>query len=188
MNWFFTIIRVAGASFPGASSLVQLQSELDANAFSERVKRLEDPISCLDTDVPKFSKNLYLEMKKTNNNKLKFGDELYQKYSRPIAILEANGLIDCDSAIGRDSPVAIWVLNPTYVMYLCQLYEDPAKMELLIKQLEECPKGRWLGGKKLAEEIGVPIPVVSACFDIYEAKGYGMCSNEFGTVKYCGVA
>jgi len=38
----------------------------------------------------------------------------------------------------------------------------------------------------LAKEIKLPLPVVAACFQIYESKGYGVCSAEIGAVIYCG--
>ena len=43
MEWFIRLVRIAGASFPGASSLVQFQSELSAIQFENRLKALEDP-------------------------------------------------------------------------------------------------------------------------------------------------
>ena len=51
MNWFFKFVRIAGASFPVASSLVQLQSELDSDELNRRIQKLEDPISNLHEDV-----------------------------------------------------------------------------------------------------------------------------------------
>ncbi len=95
------MIRIAGASFPGASSLVQLQGELDAKEFSDRIRRLEDPISFLHDDVPELSKHLYEELKRANYIKLVFEDEFYENFSRPIATLAAMRLIRCDHALGR---------------------------------------------------------------------------------------
>ena len=50
MDWFMKLVRVAGASFPGASSLVQLQSEIDSQAMAKRLEELSD--ICPDTRIP----------------------------------------------------------------------------------------------------------------------------------------
>ena len=61
-------------------------------------------------------------------------------------------------------------------------------LEALVKRLDDCKIGQWLDGRKLAEEIKLPLPVVAASFQIYESKGYGICSAEVGAVRYCGTA
>jgi hypothetical protein len=188
MNWFFTVVRVAGASFPGASSLVQLQSELTSNELAERIRKFEDPISFLHEDVPELSKHLYAELRNRNRTKLEFDDEFYTRFSRPIAALDAKSLIESQHALGRHLPVGIILSDPSYVMYLCALSESSKKMEALVKRVDECKIGEWLDGRKIAEEIELPLPVVADCFQIYESKGYGICSHETGAVNYCGYA
>jgi len=51
MNWFFSMVRVAGVAFPVSSMLVQLQAEIDSNEFNTRLNRMEDPISHLHENV-----------------------------------------------------------------------------------------------------------------------------------------
>src|SRR5665213_894307 len=144
MNWLFTIVRVAGASYPATASLVQLQSELGANALSERIRKWEDPISFLHEDVPELSKHLYAELKNRNQINVNFDDEFYTRFSRAFAALDASRLIECKYKLGRHLPFGISVADPSYIMYLCALFENNAKMETLVKRVEECKIGQWI--------------------------------------------
>ncbi len=67
---------------------------------------------------------------------------------------------------------------------MCALAENKQKMESLMKVVDECPKGNRLNSKKLQDSLGLPLPVIQAVFDIYEAKGYGCCSREIGSYQY----
>ena len=188
MNWFFAITRIAGASFPGASSLVQLQAELGAEALSKRVQCLEDPISTLHEDVPELSKKFYEVLTETDYNKAQFDDDVYSKFSRAIAVLDKKGVIECQHALGTHNPVWIYINDPSYIMYLCERFGDSKSMEALVQRLESCKRGEWLDGKIIAKELKLPRPVVAACFDIYEAKGFGERSARVGSTQYCGRA
>lgn len=184
MKWLSTIVRIVGAGFPVASSLVQLQSELDSNEISERITKLEDPISYLHNDVPKLSKFLFAEMKSMNTQYLHFQDEFYKKFSRPLAALYSQNYITCQHRLGSCVPCGVILSNPTFIMYLCALHEDQQKMDLLVNRLEECIQGISLNGKEIAQELEVPIPVVGAIFEIYEAKGYGKRSKTVSRLDY----
>lgn len=94
MSWFISILKIAGASFPVAASLAQLHSEIDWTALLKRVEKLEDPISCLHSDIPAVSRLIYAELKTKESLNLTFDDEFYSKYRRPLAALEANGSIE----------------------------------------------------------------------------------------------
>ncbi len=76
------------------------------------------------------------------------------------------------------------------MMYLCHLhlYENSERMESFSRILDECKIGQQLNGKEIANELELPVPVVAACFEVYEAKGYGLCSETIGAVNYCGIA
>jgi hypothetical protein len=188
MNWFSTIVRVAGTAFPVTSALVQLQSELDSDALLTRVKKLEDPISFLHEDIPAVSKLIYESLKSTNSASLNFEDDVYVQFSRSFAALDANRHIKALHRLGRQLPIGIDVVDPSYLMYLCALFEVPDKMEKMIKIVDECKVGEWLDGRAVHNDLQLPLPVVKACFDIYDAKGYGLCSRETDRVTYCGKA
>jgi len=57
-------------------------------------------------------------------------------------------------------------------------------MQALISRVDGCPKSEWLNGKTMQELLGLPLPVIQAAFDIYEAKGYGLSSREIGRPQY----
>jgi len=188
MDWFFSIIRVAGASFPVSSSLVQLQSEIDSKALLERVEKLEDPVSFLHDDVPALSKVIYHKLKSQESTKLLFSDEFYSKYSRPLAVLESHGFVKGCHAIGKRYAAGIRLCDPSFIMYLCAIAEDKNKMQELLKIVDSCEVGKWLDGKKIKADVELPLPVIKAVFDIYESKGYGLCSKTIGAVQYIGKA
>ena len=94
MDWFCSLIRIAGVSFPVASSLVQLNSEIESGHIRSRLEKLEDPISSLHPDIQIVSKKIYEAIRIKKTSILDFEEEFYTKHSRPLATLEANGLID----------------------------------------------------------------------------------------------
>ena len=186
MDWLLSIIRVAGASFPLASSLVQLQSEIDSKALKERVAKLEDPISRLHDDVPELSRQIYQKLKLENSTKLDFDEEFYRKFSRPLAGLESQGYIKGCHTVVKNYAKGIRLVDPSYIMYLCAIEEDSEKMESLMKVVDGCKVGQWLDGNRI--QIELPLPVIQAVFDIYESQGFGLCSREIGSCNYMGKA
>ncbi len=188
MDWFLSIVRIAGVAFPVASSLVQLQTEIDSKALKERVARLEDPVSYLHNDVPELSRELYRELKLKNTDKIYFDEQFYSKYSRALAALESQGYIKGSHAIGKRFAAGIRLVDPSYIMYLCALEEDDVKMDALLKVVDNCKVGEWLEGRRIQERVDLPLPVIRAVFDIYESKGYGLCSKEISACQYLGKA
>jgi len=186
MGWFFSIIRIAGVAFPVASSLVQLQAEIDSKALQRKVAKLEDPISHLHDDVPEVSRQIYQKLKLLNSVKLDFDDEFYKKFSRALAVIESKGYIKGGHALTKNYATGIRLIDPSYIMYLCALEENEEKMESLVKLVNDCKVGQWLDGKKIS--IDLPLPVIKAVFDIYESKGFGICSKERGSCNYMGKA
>lgn len=184
MEWFFKIVRVAGANFPGSASLVQLQAELDSKATMNRLEKLEDPISFLQEDVPELVRELYKEMKTTDSINLEFPDEFYSRYSRSLASLEAAKLISKNSVLGSKIPRGINLIDPSFIMYMCNLAEDAEKMQSLIEIIDHCEIGVWLHGDALKESVGLPKSVIRAAFEIYESKGYGILSKAVGSCQY----
>lgn len=188
MNWFISIFKIAGASFPGAASFAQLLSEIDSEAILNRVKKLEDPISFLHDDVPTLSKLIYQELKAKESINLSIDANIYSKYSRPLAALEAQGYIKGIHTNASRYYGGIYLCDPSFIMYLCALSENKKKMEELIKKVDSCEIGAMLDGKEIKKDIDLPLPVIRAVFDIYESKGYGICSKSVGLDKYMGKA
>jgi hypothetical protein len=188
MDWLFSIIRIAGVAFPFASSLVQLQAELDNKDLSKRIKRLEDPISHLHDDISKVAEIIYSTLKTQNQNTLSFDTEFYKNYARPLAMLESQHCIQGNHCIGHRYYAGISLCDPSFVMYLCVLNEDEEKMKRLISITDTCKQWQWLNGISIAAELHLPQPVVEAVFQIYQSKGLGLLSQEIGTINYLGQA
>jgi hypothetical protein len=188
MEWFFKIVRVAGVNFPGAASLVQLQAELDADAMTSRLEKLEDPISYLHEDVPEVAKEIYEKLKATDSVKLNFSEDFYTRYSRPLAALVSAGLISKNSVFGSIIPMGINLIDPSFIMYMCNIAEEAKKMQAIVEIVDRCKVGTWLNGDELKKNIGLPKYVIRAVFEIYESKGYGIVSKTSGSCKYLGQA
>jgi len=184
MNWLLSTARIAGASFPGASSLVQLNAEIESRAVQSRLENLEDPISSLHPDVPEVSRRIYAALKQSNHTGLDFDPEFYASYSRPLAAMEAAGLITGKHTLDGRFACGMRVSSASYIMYLCALFESRKSMEGLLKLVDGCANGKWLDGELIAKQLELPVPVVAAVFDIFVSKGYGLRSRENGATRY----
>jgi hypothetical protein len=188
LGWFGKLVRIAGVNFPVAASLVQLQAEIDSDKMIKRIEKLEDPISYLHEDVPAVSKEIYQNLSLNDSINLKFDDEFYTKYSRPLAALEKKFYISMKRFLGSRIPREINLIDPSYIMYMCSLSEDPNKMNKIVQIVDTCKVGEWLDGENLKNEIGLPKCVIRAIFEIYEAQGYGILSKTIGICQYMGNA
>jgi len=188
MDWFTSFVKVAGASFPVTSSLVQFLSEIEACEIQGRIRRLEDPISGLHPDINRLSEILYNSIKVTDDLHFELEDDIYEKYSRVLACLQSEGLIKGHHSLGGRFTGGLSIADPSYIIYMCVLFEDAKKMEVLYQQVDGCSVGTSLNGKDIKKSIGLPLPVIRAAFQIFEAKGYGICSREMGSVFYIGNA
>lgn len=188
MDWFTSLVKMAGASFPVASSFVQLLSDIESDGLQERIRQLEDPISGLHPDIQELSRLLYDAMKTTDSSHFDLSDEMYKKFSRGLACLESTALVEGSHALSKRYYGGISITDPIYIIYMCSLYENPEKMEALYQQIDECPVGTSVDGKEIKKTLGLPLPVIKAAFHIFEAKGYGMCSRTLGSAIYIGKA
>jgi len=184
IDWFCKIIRIAGVNFPFAASLVQLQSEIDSIEFNERIRKLEDPINNLHKDICSVSEVLYSALSRSKKQTLYLSDQFYVEYSRPLAILEKQGYIVKIKEIGSFYPIGLRVSDPSFIMYMCNLFEDKIKMQKAFEIVDSCKIGQWLNGDELKSEIGLPRSVICAIFEIYVAKGYGILSSIINSCNY----
>lgn len=188
MEWFFKIVRIAGANFPVAASLVQLQAELDSEVMALRFKKLEDPISFLHEDIPDVSRLIYQKLRDKDSINLDFEEDFYTKYRRALAVLEKERFISKNGVYGSRIPLGINIIDASYIMYMCSLEEASTKMQEIIGIVDRCEVGLWLNGHDLKDSIGVPKYVIRAIFEIYESKGFGILSKEIGSCSYMGNA
>lgn len=188
MDWFFKLIRIAGVNFPVAASLVQLQAEIDSEEIAKLIETLRDPISYLHEDIQAVSIRIYEQLQIDDSKVLCFTEEFYSRYSRAIAALDSQGYLTKENAAGCKFPLSLQLTDPSYIMYMCNLVEQPNKMDEITSIVDRCEVGSLLDGKKLAQEIGLPTTVVRSIFSIYESKGYGCLSKEIDACRYIGQA
>ena len=176
--------RIAGASFPFASSMVQLQAELTGRELQARLRRIEDPISHVHPQVREVSEQIYAALTEKGDFPLTMSEEFYAQYARPLAMLEAELYLDATHAIGKRYAGGFWANNPAFVLYMCALFEDPAKMNALVQRIDTAAPGTTVNGKALAAELGLPVGTVRAVCETFADKGLGIMSKEVGATYY----
>ena len=188
IDWFCQIIRIAGVNFPGAASLVQLQTEIDSVEVKSRLQKLEDPISFIHEKVPEISKVIYGELKSNDSVNLQFPDDFYLKYSQALAGLEKKRFIKLKGVAGSRIPHGLKIVDPSYIMYMCFLAEDTKKIQKIMDMVEQCKYGESLNGDNLKIKFDLPVNVIRAVFEIYAEKGLGVVSKTIGKCIYSCVA
>ena len=188
IDWFLKVVRIVGVNFPVAASFIQLQAEIDSAAISARIEKLEDPISYLHEDVQTVSKVIYLKLCSRDSININLETDEYVTFSRAIAALDSAGCLVKKKKLGSTIPFELSLNNPSFIMYLCMLFEEDYKMEEVLGLVNGCTVGEWLNGVDIGKSIGLPVCVVHSIFKIYEAKGYGFVSNSIGVSKYLGKA
>jgi len=184
VDWFCALVRIAGASFAGSASLVQLQNEIDMAAVKRRLQSLEDPISQIHPDVPRLAERLYEAVRSGNVGLLEIPDEFYDEFARPLAALHSSGYLREGHALARRRPINIRMSDPTFLLYCATLSDDSPRVATVVEAVDSAETGRWLKGAELAQQYGVPLPVVDAVFEVYEVKGYGLTSKTIGASLY----
>lgn len=179
MDWFLKLVRIAGVNFPGSASMVQLQAEIDSGNIKTRLKTLENPISQLHEDIPEISKQIYAELKDKDSVNLDFEEGFYRRFSHALAVLNTQGLISKDNR-------TINLIDPSYIIYMCTLAEEDRKMQEIMDIVGGCEIDQSIDAKLLTDSLGLPKYVISAVFQIYEAKDYGYCSGGFKKFRYTG--
>jgi hypothetical protein len=184
VNWFFAIARIAGTGFPLTGQLVQLQAELDSEEIRQRLAKLEDPLSALHPEIREVSRHIFDGIKAKGSEPVAFTREFYDRYARPLALLENYGCIRGTHTNGGRFYAGMWVGSPSYMLYLCALGEDSKKMDQLLERVDGAPVGKWLHGVPLAEELSLPLPVVESVFELYADNGLGIHSRNGGAPVY----
>lgn len=184
MEWFLKIIRIAGVSFPGPASFVQLQAELTAIEMENRLQKLEDPISFLHEDIHEISKTIYQDLSKKDSVNVDFDEKFYTQFRRGLAVLNSQDLLSLVSVIGSIIPRGINLKNPFYIAYMSAIAENHTKMEDLVSRIDNLPIGKSLEAEDLKKQIGIPKYVIRAIFQLFESKGYGFCSGGNMHISY----
>lgn len=183
MNWLASWVRIVGASFPGASSAVQLQTEIDSRKIQTRLRQLEDPISSLHPDVRVVSEQLYGQVRETNRSHFELADTFYVQYARVLGLLEARGHVTATHTLGRRFGGGLTVSNPGFMLYIAALYEEPEHLARFTDLIDKAEVNTWLNGGEISQELDLPLPVVRAMFEILQQQGRGILSGEVGTAN-----
>lgn len=185
---FLSLVRVAGASFPGAASLVQLQAEIDVQEMRRRLETLEDPIATIHPDVPAIGRIIYGALGTGMERRVSLEEDQYKRFGRPLAALEAKGLVRGGHTLARRYEDGLWVTDPFFLVYLARAFGDASELASVLAAVDACDPPNWLDGAQLAKECGLPLSVVHAVFQIYEAVGYGITSKTIGESRYRATA
>ena len=109
-----------------------------------------------------------------------------KKYKRVLGVLESKSFISIGGSLGGRFTQGIVISDPSYILYMCALYEDLEKMDGLSQMIEKCPAGKNIDGYSVKDSINLPLTVIKSMFEIYESKNYGLCSKTMGSTLYIG--
>ncbi|MCB1584062.1 MAG: hypothetical protein KDI92_13435 [Xanthomonadales bacterium] len=86
--------------------------------------------------------------------------------------------------LGHAVPERVNLSDSTFLLYLCDKYEQKHKMDELVDIVDSCESGIWLDGELLRDSLKLPLVVVDAVFNVFESKGYGTKSKTIGRYQY----
>lgn len=187
MNWFLSIVKIAGASFPVANSCIQAISEIESVRLDDRIQKFEDSIRNMHKDMFDLCKYIYqtMQLERYMNFKiaiLQFDNAFYSKFAQPLAILISKNIIKSNKRFRT----GITLIDPTFIMYLCKCFAPEHAMTLLTQKVTSCKNNESLGGIEIQKELKLPLSVIQAVFEIYTSKGYGDYSKSLNLVQYYG--
>ncbi len=177
------IVRMAWSTNPLTASLVRFQGEPTSRSAQAKLLESDDPLSALHPGVRELSRLVYDSVKAAGKAHVFFDDAFYARHERALSLLVARGYITT-TATGTQRFYGGLRCSAHYLTYMCALYEDPEKMDRLADVMDACEKGRTLDSSVVARQVELPLPVVNAAFEGYEANGWGVCSKTIGEVRY----
>lgn len=162
-------------------------SESASTAIERLGKRVDKEISSLHPNVLDVSGHLYDQIRARDEVFIEINPEFCEAHSELLALLESRGYIKGETAMGRRFSGGLTVVDPTFIaLYMCQHFEPAAQIERLQSRLDACSHGQTLDGEQLKDEIGVPLPVIRAWFEVYESMGHGCVSDRIQGAGYQG--
>jgi hypothetical protein len=134
--------------------------------------------------VRAIAEQIYAVLRISGTFPVDFPRAFYAEYQRPLALLEGQLYIIGTHTIGVRFFDGIWSNGPAFVLYMCGLFEDPARMNKLLEIVDTAKPGSWLKGDDIAAELILPVAVVRAVFETFHARGLGLLSEEVGVTHY----
>ena len=184
MSWYIKSLKMLGVMIPLTAPLVQLASDCESDQMKKDIDKLLDPITSLHLDIKPLSKELYKQLVEVDEKLLLMNDDFFHKYLRPLSLLEAQGAIKFRKDANKSVPQGVFLIDPGFVLYLCQLFADTNAMQALFNKIESCQKGEWLCSDTLKKELDLPSFIIEQVFSLYATKGYGLLSAPVGQVRY----
>ncbi|GAA6169399.1 hypothetical protein [Sessilibacter corallicola] len=188
-DMLFKVVRIIGASFPVASSLVQFQSELDAYEFEQRLNNLEDPISSIHPNMGEVGQAIYSRISTDDSVNIQFDEKFYTSNIRCLSLLDAANYISLEKVIVQNLPLGINLTDPTFIIYLASIYEQKkAMLETLYEMVDGCEVGLPLSADSLSHDLELPKVLVCSLFQVYESRNLGICSGSWKKDSYRAIA
>ncbi len=188
IDWFFRLVRIAGACNPASAVLLQFQSEMDSIAVNKRLDSLQDPISSIHDSSYDLCKCLYDGLVTGEPNILDFSKESCINFSRPLAMFETKRYLKRNMVLGYKYATEIELTDPSFALYLGRKFANQISISELYDLVENCEVGESIDGIQLSNSLNLPLILVRSLFQIYQENGLGLLSNESGTCNYRGVA
>ncbi|MBA6296645.1 hypothetical protein [Colwellia sp. MB02u-9] len=189
LDWVLSLQRI-GVSFctgDGILGVLQTLNEIKAginsNSIENRLRQLEDPISCIHSDVPSVAAVLYIALEDRKSTDVTLTDRVFDKYRRPLTMLNAENYIEFDGAAGSSYPDII-MGNPYFIIYSAALNNKNHEMNNLVAILDNSANGLWLEANDISQQVKLPVQVINAFFEVYSARGLGDISKMDSTYKY----
>jgi hypothetical protein len=185
-RWFYKVIKMSGNGYPASMLITKILKGTDNITDIEKFQRLEEYFNKSHTDILKVSKFFYKQLLLHDANIIYFSDDFYINYSSSINTLESYGFISASHKEHFDLPLTIILIDPTYIIYLCALFDDDNNMFGLVDLVERCHVGLCLRGNQLKVIFNLPLNVVNSVFEVFAFKGYGIYNRVIDNTSYLG--
>jgi|GEM_PF-3670191 len=178
--------KIIFASLPGFSNVIQYFAELESEEIERRLRVLEDPLGQFDSGAKDLCVKLYDAVKSCESVSAKIPwSDCFEPFLKTLRRFEAHGMISGTPVLGDTNAYrhGIW-LKPRFLVYIAMLGGDEPWCRDLADLMSQLDSGNSLDGKKVAQSIKLPLPVIDAYFHLFESEGQGMKSREIGRSYY----
>jgi len=184
-------IRSIAASFPGASSLAQWWSEMEADAQSEAIEGLKDDISRIKNPIlfshPQAKLALLtiydkIEITKTDSWEV---DDSLREHMEVLSLWEKQQYISVQHAIGHRWK-SICLTNPIFVMAIYSAKHGDLETLKLKKEVWGFIKSKGGGthAEPISEALNITLVYLDYLFQIFESEGQGWKSKTQGETYF----
>jgi hypothetical protein len=183
---FVAAVKIAAQLLPVTSALAQWLSEIEASNVDERLAKLENPLSKYGDRIGDLTKELYSMLEQQPQDiattHLDWSTRL-EPFKKELRHLEAEGLLTGSHCLGPGGEFGAGLrLNHGLIVLLALHHGDHDAVSSLTEAIETTQI--QLNGKKIREQINLPLTVIDAFFSGYAGRGQGLKSREIGASAY----